>query len=198
MRTLASFIFTSLDGFYEGPNGEIDWLNVDAEFNEFAVRQLDEADTIGFGRATYEHMAAYWPTEQAKANDPAITSRMNDKEKLVFSTTLTDASWSGTTVIRGEATEHVPTIKAAVGKELLVLGSAHLTANFVQAGVLDELRVMVFPIVLGQGRSLFEDLKDRVSLTLLRVRQFDSGNLLLTYRPSHHVMTTVKGPLVVS
>jgi dihydrofolate reductase len=198
MRKLASFIFTSLDGFYEGPNGELDWSNVDKEFNDFAVRQLDEADTLGFGRATYEHMAAYWPTEQAKANDPAITSRMNDKEKLVFSTTLTDASWSGTTVVRGEATEHVPTIKAAAGKELLVIGSAHLTANLAHAGVLDELRVMVCPIVLGQGRSLFEDLNDRVSLTLLRVRQFESGNLVLTYRPSPHVVTTVTGLLEIN
>lgn len=183
MRTVASFIFTSLDGFYEGPNGELDWLDVDAQFNDFAVRQLDEADTLGFGRATYEHMAAYWPTEQARANDPSITSRMNDKEKLVFSATLTDASWPGTTVVRGEAAEHIPAIKAATGRDLLVIGSAHLTANLAQAGLLDELRVMVCPIVLGQGRSLFENLKGRVSLTLLRVRQFDSGNLMLTYRP---------------
>jgi dihydrofolate reductase len=186
MRTLASFIFISLDGFYEGPNGELDWPVADEDFNDFAIRQLDEAGTLGFGRATYEHMAAYWPTEQAMANDSAITSRMNEKEKLVFSTTLTDASWSGTTVVRGEATEHVPAIKAAAGKELLVIGSAHLTANLAQAGVLNELRIMVCPIVLGQGRSLFEDLKNRVSLTLLRVRQFDSGNLVLTYRPSPH------------
>ena len=85
MQTLASFIFTSLDGFYEGPNGELDWPIVDQEFNDFAARQLDDADTIAFGRATYEHMAAYWPTEQAEANDPAMTSRMNDKEKIVFS-----------------------------------------------------------------------------------------------------------------
>lgn len=184
MRTLASFIFISLDGFYEGPNGELDWPNVDAEFNDFATRQLDEADTLGFGRATYEHMAAYWPTEQAMVNDPAITSRMNDKEKLVFSRTLTDANWSGTTVMRGEAIEHVAEIKAAPGKDLLVIGSTHLTADLAQGGVLDELRVMIFPILLGQGRSFFEDLKYRVPLTLLRVRQFDSGNLLLTYRPS--------------
>ena len=65
-----------------------------------------------------------------------------------------------------------------------MLGSAHLTANFARAGLLDELRIMVCPIVLGRGRSLFEDLKDRVPLTLLRVRQFDSGTLVLTYRPS--------------
>jgi dihydrofolate reductase len=188
MRTVASFIFTSLDGFYEGPNGELDWSNVDAEFNDFAIRQLDSADTLGFGRATYEHMATYWPTEQAKANDPAITSRMNDKEKLVFSTTLTDATWSGTTVVCGEATEHLPAIKAAVGKELLVIGSAHLTAKLAPAGVLDELRVMIFPIVLGQGRALFAELTDSLPLTLRGVREFDSGNVLLTYRPSPHVM----------
>jgi len=186
MRTIASFIFTTLDGFYEGPNGELDWSNVDEEFDEFAVRQLDEADTLGFGRVTYEHMAAYWPTEQSAANDPAITTRMNDKEKLVFTRTLTDARWSGTTVVGGEATEAMPAIKAAAGGELLVLGSAHLTADLARAGLLDELRIMVCPIVLGQGRSLFEDLEDRVSLTLLGVRQFGSGNLVLTYRPSPH------------
>jgi dihydrofolate reductase len=188
VRTLASFIVTTLDGFHAGPHGELDWMHADPEFNDFAIRQLDEADALGFGRATYEHMAAHWPTEQAEANDPAITSRMNNKQKIVFSTTLSEASWSGTTVVRGEATEHVPTIKAA-GKELLVIGSAQLTANLARAGLLDELRVLICPIVLGQGRSLFEDLRGRVSLTLLRVRQFDSGNLVLTYRPSPHVMT---------
>ncbi len=185
MRNLASFIFVSLDGFYEGPNGELDWPIVDEEFNDFAVRQLDQADTLGFGRATYEHMAAYWPTEQAKVNDPAITSRMNDKEKLVFSTTLTDVNWPGATLVRGEATEHIRAIKSAEGKELLVIGSPHLSARLVEARLLDELRVMVFPILLGQGRSLFEDLEDRVSLSLLHVRQFNSGSLLVTYRPSH-------------
>ncbi len=184
MRILASFIVTSLDGFYEGPNGEFDWLVPNEEFNDFAIRQLDEADTLGFGRATYEHMAAYWPTEQARVNDPAITSRMNTKPKVVFSTALEHAGWSNTTIVAGEAVERIETVKTAPGGELLVLGSAHLTAHFAAAGFLDELRIMVCPIVLGSGRSLFEDLKDRISLTLLRFRQFDSGNVLLTYRPS--------------
>ena len=186
VRTLASFIITSLDGFYEGPNGEFDWPIVDEEFNDFAIRQLDAADTIGFGRATYEHMAAYWPTEQARVNDPAITSRMNAKPKLVFSTTLEDAAWSATTIARGQAAELVPAIKASAGGELLVIGSTHLTASLAEAGALDELRIMVCPVVIGQGRSLFEDLKERISLTLVRVRQFGSGNVLLTYRPSPH------------
>jgi dihydrofolate reductase len=184
MGNVASFIIISLDGFYEGSNGEFDWPTVDEEFKDFVIHQLDEADTLGFGRATYDHMAEYWPTAQAEANDPAIASRMNSMEKLVFSTTLTDASWSASTVIRGEAAELLPTIKAAPGHELLVIGSAHLTANLAQAGLLDELRVMVCPIVLGHGRSLFEDLKGRIPLSLLHVRQFGSGNLLLTYQPS--------------
>lgn len=184
MRTMASFIVTSLDGFYEGPNGAFDWLIPDEEFNDFAVRQLDGAEMLGFGRATYEHMAAYWPTEQARVNDSAITSRMNTKPKLVFSAALEHANWSNTTIITGEAVERIEAVKTAPGGELLVIGSAHLTANFAAAGVLDELRIMVCPIVLGSGRSLFEGLKDRISLTLLRFRQFDSGNVLLTYRPS--------------
>jgi dihydrofolate reductase len=182
MRTLASFIVTSLDGFSEGPNGEFDWVTPDDEFNDFAARQLDEADAIGFGRLTYEHMAAYWPTELALVNDPAITSRMNSKPKLVFSRALESADWSNSTVISGEAVERIKAVKSAPGGELLVIGSAHLTANFAAAGVLDELRVMVCPIVLGQGRSLFEDLKGRLALSLAHVRQFGSGNVLLTYR----------------
>ncbi len=100
MRTLASFILISLDGFYEGKHGEFDWPVVDDEFDEFAIRQLDQADTLCFGRATYEHMAAHWPTDQAQANDPAITSRMNSKPKLVFSTGLERAGWSNTNLAR--------------------------------------------------------------------------------------------------
>ena len=184
MSSLASFIVTTLDGFSEGPNGQFDWLVPDDEFNDFAAHQLDEADTIGFGRVTYEHMAAYWPTELARVNPQAITSRMNTKPKIVFSTTLEKADWSNTTIIGGEAVEQVGKLKTAPGGELLVVGSAHLTANFAAAGVLDELRVMVCPIVIGQGRSLFEGLKGRHALSLAHVRQFASGLVLLTYRPS--------------
>ena len=183
MRPVASFIFISLDGFYEGPNGELDWPRLDTEFEEQAVRQLNKADTLGFGRATYETMAAYWPTEQAEVNDPRITSRMNGMDKVVFSSTLTDADWSGTTVLHSDATQHVKDIRAGSGKDLLIMGSPHLTAHLMQAGVLDELRIMIFPIVLGQGRSLFEALGNWVSLALLDVNQFDSGNVTLTYRP---------------
>jgi dihydrofolate reductase len=184
MPDLASFIVTSLDGFYSGPNGEFDWPIVDNEFNDFAVRQLDRAGKLAFGRVTYEHMAAYWPTPLAQANDPAITRRMNEKPKLVFSRTLDGAAWASSSVLRGEATGRAAEVKAAEGEEVLVMGSPHLTAGLAVAGLLDELRIMVCPIVLGRGHSLFEDIQRRISLTLLHVEQFTSGNVLLTYRPA--------------
>jgi dihydrofolate reductase len=185
MRNLASFIIVSLDGFHEDANGVFDFAIVDEEFREFAIRQLDEADTLGFGRATYHHMANYWPTDQARANDDAIATRMNTKPKLVFSNTVEHAQWFNTTVIAGNSIERIEEIKSAPGGEVLVIGSAHLTASFVAADVLDELRIMVSPIVLGQGHALFEDLRERVALKLSHVRQFDSGNVLLTYGRSH-------------
>lgn len=182
MRTLSSFIIVSLDGFHEDFNGVFDFAIVDEEFREFAIRQLDESDTLSFGRATYEHMAAYWPTDQARANDDAIATRMNTKPKLVFSNSLDHAEWSNTTVIAGDSIQRIEEIKSDAGGEVLVIGSAHLTASFVAANILDELRIMVSPIVLGQGHALFEDLKERIALKLTDVRQFESGNVLLTYR----------------
>lgn len=183
MRKLASFIIVSLDGFHETPDGDFDWPIVDDEFNDFAVRQLDEVEALGFGRTTYEHMASYWPTEQTEINDPGITSRMNSKPKFVFSTSLTEAGWSETTIARGDAVAQAQAIKETPGGDLLIIGSAHLTAHLADAGVLDELRIMISPIVIGQGRSLFQDLTRRIPLTLLRTRLFESGNILLTYRP---------------
>ena len=184
MRTLASFISPAWTASTRARTVSSTGRSWTRSSTSSPSASSTEADTLGFGRATYEHMAAYWPTDQAQANDPAITSRKNTKPKLVFSTALEHAGWSNTTVITGEAVEQMETVKAAPGGELLVLGSAHLTAHFAAAGVLDELRIMVCPIALGQGRSLFEDLKGRLALRLAHVRQFDSGNVLLTYRPS--------------
>ena len=126
MRILASFIFTSLDGFYEGPNGEIDWPSIDEEFNDFAVRQLDGPDTLVFGRATYEHMAGLLADRARRGADPAVTSRMNDKEKLVFSSTLTEANWSGTTVVRGDVTQHVTGAQGCCGQRSCSCSAARI------------------------------------------------------------------------
>jgi dihydrofolate reductase len=183
MRKLVSFMVVTLDGFYEGPNQEFDWPNVDDEFNEFAISQLNDIDALLFGRVTYEMMASYWPTPAAIEGDPATADRMNNVNKVVYSSTLDAADWQNTTLVKGDAAESVAELKRQPGKMLALFGSPHLTVGLLERGLLDELRVMVNPILLGGGASLFTGLKDRVSLELLTTTTFKSGNVLLRYRP---------------
>jgi dihydrofolate reductase len=183
MRKLFSFMVVTLDGFYEGPNQEFDWPNVDDEFNEFAVRQMNDIDTLLFGRVTYEGMASYWPTPAAVEGDPLVAGYMNSVPKIVYSATLDTADWQNTTLVKGDAVQSVGELKQKPGKDLALFGSPHLTVSLLEHGLVDELRVMVNPILLGGGKSLFTGLKDRVRLHLQTSTTFSSGNVLLCYRP---------------
>jgi len=183
MRKLLSFMVVTLDGYYEGPDGEFDWPNVDDEFNEFAISQMNDIDTLLFGRNTYEGMASYWPTPEAKEDDPAITDRMNTIPKVVFSSTLDRAEWQNTELVTGDVAETIAALKQQPGKDLAFFGSPTLTASLIEQGLVDELRVMVHPILLGAGKSLFSTLSRRVPVELLRTTVFHSGNVMLVYRP---------------
>jgi dihydrofolate reductase len=183
MRKLLSFMVVTLDGFYEGPNGEFDWPNVDDEFAEFSISQLNDIDTLLFGRVTYEGMASYWPTPEAREFDPVIAERMNGITKLVFSSTLKAAAWQNSTLVTDDAGTAVATLKKEPGKALALFGSPTLTVALLEQGLVDELRVMIHPILLGQGKSLFKELRDRAPLKLTTTTVFSSGNVLLTYRP---------------
>lgn len=182
MRKVLVFLVASVDGYYEGPGGAFDWPVVDDQFNDFAVEQLDTADTLVFGRATYEGMVAHWPTEEAKANDPEITSRMNSFRKVVASRTLPAADWENTRLER-DGVAAVAALRAEDGRNVIVMGSSALTAQLIEAGLVDELRIMLMPVVLGGGRSLLHTVSGRVPVTLLSTRAFTSGHVLLTYRP---------------
>ena len=184
MRKLISFMVVTLDGFYEGPNGEFDWPNVDDEFNEFAVSQINDIDTLLFGRVTYEGMASYWPTSAALEEDPFVAGLMNSISKVVFSSTLTEASWSNTTLVKDDAGDAIAGLKQEPGKYLALFGSPSLTVSLLERGLVDELRVMVNPILLGAGKALFTGLKDRLPLTLTRTTTFSSGNVLIHHRPA--------------
>ena len=184
MRKLYSFLVSTLDGFYEGPNQEFDWPNADEEFNEFGIQQLNDSDVLLFGRVTYEGMAAYWPSEGARQDDPKVAELMNSLPKLVVSTTLASADWHNTRLIRDNVAEELAKLKQQPGKGLAVLGSPTLTVSLIGMGLLDELRVLVNPVGLGAGRSLFRSADRRLRLELLQTRTFHSGNVLLTYRPA--------------
>ena len=146
-------MMATVDGYYEGPNQEFDFWIVDDEFDEFSVEQLDEADTLVFGRVTYEGMAAYWPTPAAEEDDPRVAARMNSTPKVVISRTLDKAEWANTRVVSspGELTA----LKQQPGKDIAILGSSDLTVSLLQMGLVDEVRIMVNPVVLGAGKSVF-------------------------------------------
>ena len=184
MKKLFSFMVVTLDGFQEGPNGEFDWPNVDDEFKDFSVRQMNDIDTLLFGRLTYDSMAQYWPSPEAIEDSPAIADFMNRIPKAVFSSTLGEATWANTTLVQGDAATAITELKQQPGtKDLAIFGSPKLTASLLGAGVVDEVRVMVHPILLGGGVSLFTGLEDRVKLRHGRTTTFSSGNVLLTYEP---------------
>jgi dihydrofolate reductase len=183
MRKVLMFNMVTLDGFFEGPHGEIDWHRVDAEFNEFAAEQLDSVDVLLFGRKTYTMMAGYWPTPLAIHDDPVIAEKMNTKAKLVFSRTLKTAEWSNTRLVGENAAEELLELKAQPGRDLIVFGSANLSAALTERGLIDEYRLIVNPVVLGAGRPLFEGFPEKIGLKLLGTRTFGNGNVLVRYRP---------------
>ena len=184
MRKLFSFHLISLDGYYGGTGQAFDWPVVEAEFNEFALRQLDEADTLVFGRATYEMMAGYWPTPAAEQDDQAVVARMNGLAKIVISRTVDTAEWTPTQLIGDNVADVLAKLKQQPRKNMLIMGSSALTVSLIGMGLVDEVRVMVSPVVLGDGKSLFRTAAERISLTLLETKPFRSG-----MRPRSHSMT---------
>lgn len=182
MRKLFSFNMISLDGFFEAPDHDINWHNVDEEFNEFAVEQTSSLDTIIFGRRTYQLMESYWPAAAAIADDPEIAGLMNNLPKIVFSRTLEKADWNNTRLIKDNAADEIMKLKRQPGRDLAIFGSADLIASLMD--VIDEHRVMVNPVLLRKGTPLFKQTGDPLKLKLLNTRTFRSGNILLTYGPA--------------
>lgn len=173
----------SLDGFFEGPNHEIDWHNVDEEFNGYAIGFLNTVDTLLFGRVTYELMASYWPTLPARADDPIVAEKMNTLKKIVFSRTLQKAEWENTKVVKENIAEEILKLKREQGKDIAMFGSSDLALTFIKLNLIDEYRIIVSPVVLGNGKSLFSGLQNKLNLRLMNTKRFDSGNVLLYYQP---------------
>jgi dihydrofolate reductase len=183
MRKVIFFMLTTLDGFFEGPNGEIDWHNVDEEFNEFAIEQLNSVDVLLFGRVTYELMASYWPTPLAIEDDPIVADKMNHLPKLVFSRTLKKVEWQNTRLIKENIGEEILKRKGQPGKDMILFGSSDLAVTLADLDLIDEYRIMVNPLILGGGKSLLKGAQQRLKLKLLKTRTFQNGNVLLYYQP---------------
>ena len=168
MRKLVLLVAVSLDGFIEGPNGEYDWCFIDPDYslNDF----LKRLDTIFVGRKTYEM------SSEMEGGPPGFPKF----KEYVFSTTLEKIK-EGAVLIKGDIKKAVEKIKNEKGKDIWLFGGAGLTTSLMNLGLIDELSLAVYPILLGAGKPLFNYIKDRIRLTLLDLKKYSSGLISVTY-----------------
>jgi len=181
MRKIIVSNYVSLDGFFAGPNGEIDWFVWDEETAEYVKEMLRSIDTLLFGRVTYELMAGYWPTASAPAEDPVIIHAMNNLPKIVFSRTLERVEWNNSRLVKDNLAEEVARLKQQPGKDLVIFGSGSIVSAFTLSGLIDDYRIFINPVVLGSGKPLFQGLKEKLKLNLLKSKTFQCGVVLLHY-----------------
>lgn len=183
MRKLVIFNFATLNGYFEGPGGDVSWHRHGEEEGKFAADSVGQGGILLFGRITYEHMAAFWPTPQAMQQMPVVAKGMNKAEKIVFSRTLKQADWENTRIIGEDIITAIKQLKQTPGKDMCILGSGSIITQFADAGLIDEYQFMVDPVALGEGTPTFKGLKKKLDLQLISARTFKSGVVLLSYKP---------------
>jgi dihydrofolate reductase len=183
MRKVIASELVSLDGVMEAPETwHLTYFN--DEMGEAIGAAMAEADAFLFGRVTYEEFAAFWPSQSG--DDQEFADYMNNTPKYVVSTTLEEPlEWNNSTLINGDVAQEITRLKQQPGKDISISGSGTLVRSLLRDGLLDELRLMVHPIVLGSGKRLFGDEGDQNALELVDSKTFSTGVLYLTYQPAH-------------
>ena len=190
MRRVVVSEFVSLDGVMEAPGGEeghphTGWVMLFPDPGQLAYKleEVLEAEALLLGRVTYEGFAAAWPSRKDEAG---FADKMNGMPKFVASTTLTELEWNNSTLLEGDVAEAVSKLKLEDGGDILVAGSRTLVHTLMEHDLVDEYRIMLFPIVLGSGRRLFPDTPDKTVLKLVDTKTFDSGVVVHTYPPARN------------
>jgi len=182
MRKLVVFNNVTLDGYIADVRGDMSWAHKDdAEWTAFGAENASGGGVLLLGRITYELMASYWPTAAARANAPAMAEGMNRMQNVVFSRTLDKASWQNTTLVKGDIVATVRRMKSEPGEGMAILGSGSIVSQLTQAGLIDEYQIVVNPVALGQGKSMFAGVKEKLTLQLTKTRAFGNGNVVLWY-----------------
>jgi dihydrofolate reductase len=181
MRKLIAVELVSVDGVMEKPE-EWAFAYSNDEMEEANAAGMASSDALLLGRVTYVALAAFWPNQPGGT---PMVDYINSVSKFVVSGTLEEPlGWYNSTLIRGNVAEEIAALKRQPGKDITTIGSAALVRSLLRAGLLDELRLMVHPVVLGNGKRLFEDGDDRKPLELMDSRTFDTGVVYLTYKPA--------------
>jgi dihydrofolate reductase len=186
MQKLIVFNNISLDGYFAAANGDFSWAKVDnddAEFSAFVEGNASGHGQLLFGRVTYEMMASFWPTPNAIKTFPKVAEGMNTNQKVVFSKTLSQASWNNTRLVKSDLASEVRKMKSEPGNGMAILGSGTIVAQLAPEGLIDEYQYMVNPAVLGKGRTMFEGVKDKLNFKLTKTRTFNNGKVFLCYQP---------------
>ena len=168
----------SLDGFIEGPNGEVDWCVMEAAMD--LPKFLGQIDTIFYGRKSFDKWGNHKPNRKALKSDQIMWTLIHSKKKVVFSRTAKPPV-KGVTYISGDIAEQVAAMKEQDGKNIWLFGGSALIESFMQLNLIDEYRLSVHPVVLGAGKPLFPQLEQRLALTLQESKAFPSGVVQLIY-----------------
>ena len=186
MRRLIVFNQVSLDGCFVDMNNDMRWAypsSQDDEWEAFVKANASGGGLLIFGRITYELMSSYWPTPAATRAAPIIAERMNNAQKIVFSRTLKSTSWNNTRILSTDVAEEIRKLKIESERDMAILGSGSLVTLLTQACLIDEYQIVIIPIILGKGRTMFDGLNDKRYVKLISTRTFRNGNVLLCYRP---------------
>jgi dihydrofolate reductase len=187
MRRLTMFNNLTLDGFFTDANGSTRWAHerdMDEEWKAFSSENASRGGSLVFGRVTYEEMASFWPTPEAKKMLPVVAQRMNEMPKVVFSRKLDKATWNNTKLVKTDPAEAVRTMKQEAGPDMAIMGSGTIVSLLTAARLIDEYQIVVNPFILGTGRTLFETGQDKLDLELVGSRTFKNGNVYLRYAPA--------------
>lgn len=175
----------SLDGFVAGPNGEMNWIKVDEEIFDFVGSMTAQADTALYGKVTYEMMQAYWPEAgnqpNASKHDKEHSAWYNKVDKVVLSKTMSEEGLTNTTIIANDLTTQINKIKQQKGQQILIFGSPRASMSLLNEDLIDEFWLFVNPVILGQGRKLFENVTGTINLKLRESQTFSCGVIALHY-----------------
>jgi dihydrofolate reductase len=194
MRRIVTFNRVTADGYFAGPDGNLDWVVPDKEIDKAGAEAIPGFDTILFGRRTYELFEAFWPhaLDDSTGADPhdagrrsremrAMAVGLNEMSKLVFSRTLKEVTWENSQVLHELNPGKIEAMKRQPGKDIIVFGSSSIVSHLTQHGLIDEYQFVVSPILLGSGRPLLNGSSMGLRLELLEAKAYRSGNVILRY-----------------
>jgi dihydrofolate reductase len=182
MAKVIVFNQVSLDGYFVDDGGDMSWAHKnDAEWNAYAAENASGGGVLLFGRITYEMMASFWPSPAARQMNATVADQMNALSKVVFSRTLEAATWKNTRLIKSDIEAEVRRMKREGGRDMVVMGSGTIVSQLTQAGLVDRFDVVVNPLILGKGRSMFDGVSKKAELVLKNTRVFKNGNVVLSY-----------------